>query len=167
MGYSVEQTYAVAGLIIDGERIEFAMIKGGSSPFDGKWRVAVHAGCDPATSNEGGCKLQDHDKFWDALKAYNEGFSRFLVGKRVRLTKDCGSIVIGSIGPGLTGTVYEFDGHVIAVKLDERFPSLDEWDNNLHFNSEAWTDENGREFPTIEDFLDSVEFIDGDVLPVA
>lgn len=166
MGYGVGQTYSAIGLMIDGERVEFALVKGGPSPFDGKWRVVVHSGCDPAQEGVGGSEIQDHDTFDEAHVAFNEAFSTFLVGRKVRLTKWCGSRVVGDFAPGLTGTVYEFDGYTIAVKMDDQFEALDEYDNNLHFSAEGWVDENGREFLTIEDFLDSVEFMDGSVTEV-
>ena len=158
LGYGAGQTYSAIGLMIDGERTEFALVKGGFGPRVGG-QVAVKSGASDT--------VQSYEDFDSAVKAYNEEFAPFLIGKKVRLTKDCGSRVIGSIPPGLTGTVSGIDGYIIAVTLDERVDALDEWENDLHFSAEGWTDWDGKEILTIEDFLTSVDFIDGTVSEVS
>lgn len=164
MGYGLENTYSAIGLMVEGERQEFALVQ---LSRNGEQQVIVHHDCDPKTPSQGGSTTSNYPSFYQAMKGYNEAFAEYLVGKRVRLTEVRDVYPTGVFQPGLTGTITSIEGYIIAVKLDEYRDELSEWDNELHWNSEGHADDLGRDCITIEDFLHDVEFIDGDIKEVA
>jgi hypothetical protein len=162
MGYGMNETVSAVGLMIDGTRVEIAWIRYNEDNH----RVAMHFDCDPASPNAGASSVEDfHNKF-KAEKAYHQAFAPYLVGRRVRLTTQHEVYPTGIFEVGLTGTVASIEDYSIWVKMDEHREEIDEWDNQLQFCAEGWYDDVGREMVSIEYFLDCVEFINGDVLPV-
>lgn len=163
MGYGDADTYSAIGLIVDGERAEFALVQRG---MGGQQQVIVHNGCDPDEPNVGGSEVIDCADFSEAMRRYNEAFTSYIVGKRVRLVNTKDTYPVGIFRPGLTGTVTWIEKETIAVKLDEPREELSSWENELHWCDEGCSDADGRDCVTIESFLQDVEFIDGDVLEV-
>ena len=71
MGYG-PGTYSAIGLIVAGDRAEFALVKDSSRPVGQRWSVYAHSGCDPETPNEGGCSEQTYETFDLAHAGLNE-----------------------------------------------------------------------------------------------
>ena len=77
-------------------------------------------------------------------------------GTRVRIKEDVELYPHGIFKAGLTGTVqkifldYVDEGPVASIQLDQHFPELDEWDNEIHLLADPYHGPTWTNFEKIE-----------------
>lgn len=59
------------------------------------------------------------------------------IGTKLRMPRDCDIFNLGFFPAGTTGTVVSHEDEYEAVKLDQHFEELDEWDNEVHIYADS------------------------------
>lgn len=66
-------------------------------------------------------------------------------GTKVRLSRDIERYPHFTAPEGATGQVVAYDDEIIRVKLDDKLPGAEEWDNELHWYPDMFEQKDFRD----------------------